>query len=250
MQEIVRESANQSAEDRDFFQKNSDYFDRNLDSTTIKLENFVKYIPRQRLAKFLVHYEIFKKILHVQGSIVECGVLRGEGLFTWAKLSAIFEPVNHTRKIVGFDTFAGFPDLHEKDRGSTSDHFHKGGLCVDSYDDIQQGIALYDQNRPVGHIPKIELVKGDIRQTLPQYLQENPHLVVSLLHLDLDIYEPTKTAIESLVDRMPRGAVLVFDELNSKIWTGETVAVHETLGLKNLRIERFPFDSYVSYAVL
>jgi hypothetical protein len=102
----------------------------------------------------------------------------------------------------------------------------------------------------VGHIPKIELVKGDLVETLPQYLKNNPHLVVSLLYLDLDLYEPTKIALELLIDRMPKGAIIAFDELNASIFPGETVAVNEVLGLRNLRIERFPIDSYVSYAVL
>jgi hypothetical protein len=66
----------------------------------------------------------------------------------------------------------------------------------------------------------------------------------------VDLYEPTKVALQTFVPRMPRGAVIVFDELNAKMFPGETVAVDEVLGLRNLRIERFPFDSYVSYGVI
>jgi hypothetical protein len=74
--------------------------------------------------------------------------------------------------------------------------------------------------------------------------------VVSLLYLDVDLYEPTKVALETFVPRMPRGAVIVFDELNAQMFSGETLAVNDVIGLQNLRIERFPFDSYVSYCVL
>jgi hypothetical protein len=49
---------------------------------------------------------------------------------------------------------------------------------------------------------------------------------------------------------MPKGAVIVFDELNAKIFPGETKAVDEVIGLRNLKIKRFCFDSYVSYAIL
>ncbi len=250
MVDIDREIKNQSQENLSFFEQVAEYFDSGPDTTLQKIENFAKYVPRQTLAKFLVRYEIFKKILHINGSIVECGVLRGGGLLTFAQLSAIFEPVNHTRKIIGFDTFEGFPSIHEKDKAGDSSHLHEGGLEATSYDDILRGAELYDMNRPVGHIPKIELVKGDIKETMPQYLQANPHLVVSLLYLDVDLYEPTKVALEFLLERMPKGAVLVFDELNAKIFPGETSAVQEVIGLNNLHIERFPTDSYVSYAVL
>ena len=105
-------------------------------------------------------------------------------------------------------------------------------------------------NRSIGHIPKVILVKGDIRETLPTYLEENPHTVVSLLHLDMDVYEPTKLAIELLMPRMPKGAIIFFDELNDDRWPGETLAVLDTIGLKNLRIERFAFDASISFAVI
>lgn len=245
-----REIENQSAQDLSSFEQTSRYFENSPGSTLDKIENFAKYVPRQTLAKFLARYEIFKKTLLINGSIVECGVLRGGGLFTFAKLSAIFEPVNHTRKIIGFDTFEGFPSISEQDHQGTSSHLQAGGLSADAYEDLRKGIELYDTNRAVGHIPKIELVKGDIKETVPNYLQDNPHLVVSLLYLDVDLYEPTKVALEHFIDRMPKGGIICFDELNAKIFPGETTAVNEVLGLNKLRIERFPFDSYVSYAVL
>src|SRR5260221_313261 len=228
-----REIKNQSGQDLDFFQQTAAYFDNGPDTTLQKIENFAKYVPRQTLAKFLVRYEIFQKTLRVNGSIVEAGVLRGGGLFTFAKLSAIFEPVNHTRKIIGFDTFEGFPSIHEKDMKGDSSQLHPGGLQGSSYEDILQGVELYDMNRAVGHVPKIELVRGDIQDTLPKYLEENPHLLVSLLYLDVDLYQPTKTALQYLFDRMPKGAIIVFDELNAKMFPGETIAVNEGIGIKN-----------------
>jgi hypothetical protein len=249
---LVREVKNQSQTDLNVFERTALYWEESADSTFDKIETFAKYVPRQTLAKFLVRYEIFQKILNINGSIVEAGVLRGGGLFTFAKLSAILEPINHTRKIIGFDTFGGFPSIHEKDKTGTSSEMKVGGLDpeIDTYSDLIKGAEIFDMNRPISHIPKIELVKGDITQTMPRYIEENPHLVVSLLYLDVDLYEPTKVALELLVPRMPKGSIIVFDQLNAKIFPGETLAVDEVIGLRNLRIERFPMDSYVSYAVL
>src|SRR5206468_330588 len=114
-------------------------------------------------------------ILSVNGSIIECGVLRGGGAFTFAKLSSIFEPINHTRKIIGFDTFEGFPSIHEKDRAGIYHELQQGGLAADSLDDLRRGAAIFDLNRPVGHIPKLEFVRGDIAETVPEYVARNPH---------------------------------------------------------------------------
>jgi len=213
-----------------------------------RLQNFSLYTPRQDLTNFLVRFEIFKRVLEIQGSIIECGVLRGGGLMAWAQFSAILEPTNHQRRVVGFDSFSGFPKLSKQDRSSESDQAHPGGLAVDSYDHIKQCVELYDANRFVGHVPKVELVRGDAVNTIPQYLQENPQLIVSLLYLDFDIYEPTLAALKHFLPRMPKGAVIAFDELNLKDWHGESVAVLESLKLREYRIERCSFGSVISFA--
>ena len=81
-------------------------------------------------------------------------------------------------------------------------------------------------------------------------MHRNPHTIVSLLYLDFDVYEPTRIALENFIPRMPKGAIIAFDELNAPNWPGETLAVLETVGIRNLRIERFQFDTLISYAVL
>ena len=81
-----------------------------------KLENFACYVPRQSMARFLCLSEIFKLALNVQGDVMECGVNWGGGLMTFAQLSAIWEPVNLQRRIVGFDTFRGFESVSPEDQ--------------------------------------------------------------------------------------------------------------------------------------
>jgi hypothetical protein len=233
-----------SAQERDYLQRIGATFEASPFSTLEKLMNFPLYVPRQNLTTFLVKYEIFKRILNVHGSIIECGVGFGGGLLTWAQLSAILEPTNHTRRIIGFDSFAGFPSVSEHDTA------HVGDLSVDSQAEIEACVRLYDQNRFVGHIPKVELVKGNACETIPQYVKDNPYLVVSLCYLDFDIYQPTLTALQQFRCLMPKGAIIAFDELNLKEWPGETQAVAKDLGLNNLTIERCAFGSTISWAVL
>lgn len=246
-----REPRNQSSNDLTQFEKTNDFFLRDDGSILNKIDAFPKYATRQALAKFLTKHELFKQILHINGSIVEAGVLHGGGTLTWAKLSSIFEPTNHTRKVIGFDTFEGFPSISDKDeRGTDGSLIKVGELQGSTYESVTEAISIYDENRPLSHIPKVELVKGDIAKTAPAYLADNPHLVVALLYLDVDLHEPTKVMLETFLPRMPKGALIVFDELNAKMFPGETVAVDEVLGISNLTIKRFSFDSYVSYAVI
>ncbi|MDB4915692.1 MAG: dTDP-6-deoxy-L-hexose 3-O-methyltransferase [Gemmatimonadetes bacterium] len=228
---------------------NARIFDASPDSVEIKLENFPKYVRRQHLKRFLAMYEIFKLALPVKGSIVECGVFKGFGVMSWAKLSAMLEPENLTRRIYAFDTFAGFPSVHEKDATQVAD-VTVGGLFADSHDELLALIDEYDKDRFLGHVDKVHLIKGDVVETIPVFIEQHPHLVVSLLFLDMDLFEPTVTALRHFIPRMPRGAVLVFDELDNPMWPGETLATIEELGLGRLALRRLEWDPYISYAIL
>lgn len=219
------------------------------DSVEVRLENFPKYVRRTALKRFLAMYELFKLALPVKGSVVECGVFRGFGVSTWAKLSTILEPENLTRRIYGFDTFGGFPTVSAADAGAHAAP-QRGELSADSQAELEALFALYDRDRFLGHIPKVELIRGDIVTTAPAFVEQNPHVLVSLLVLDCDLYEPTKAALEAFVPRMPRGAVLAFDELDNPKWPGETRALLETLGVRRFALQRLPWDPYLSYAIL
>lgn len=225
------------------------YFENSIGSNVEKLQNFTKYVPCQDIRKYLCRYEIFKKVINIHGSVIECGVLFGGGLMSWAGFSEILEPLNHLRKIIGFDTFEGVISLGEEDSNLAA-QAKNGGLAIDSYEDLMQSISLHDKNRLLKHINKVKLVRGDARETIPRYIKDNPHTIVSLLSLDFDVYEPTLVALKYFVPRMPKGAIIVFDELNDEIWPGETLAVLKELRINNLRVERFPFGIALSYAVL
>lgn len=230
--------------------KNKGCFDRNPESWEKKLENFPKYVRRQNITRFLALYEIFKRVLPVKGSIVECGVFRGFGVMSWSKFSAIMEPVNLTRRIYGFDSFSGFPAVADQDIAQNSRHVKKGDLFADSYDELQELIGIHDATRFLGHIGKTKLIRGDATKTIPKFVDENPHLLVSLLFLDFDLYEPTLVALEHFVPRMPRGAIIAFDELDNPLWPGETQAMLKYFNGRNPKLERVEFDPYIGFAVI
>lgn len=168
---------------------------------------------------------------------------------SWAKLSTILEPENLTRRIYGFDTFAGFPSITGKDSNVVAMP-RRGELSANSHDELQALISEYDNDRFLGHIDKCHLIAGDACRTIPEFLARHPHLIVSLLFLDFDLYEPTKVALQQLVPRMPKGSIIAFDELDNPVWPGETQALLDTLGINNVRIERLPWDPYIGFAVI
>lgn len=227
------------------------YFEKSRLPTELKLWSFSKYVRRQDISRFLAKNELFKLQLDIPGVIIECGCHTGGGLMTFSQLSSIYEPYNHQRKVLGFDTFSGFPAIHEKDKSIASE-WSEGDFFVDDdiITELKQAISLHDENRALSHIAKTELIVGDATKTIPAFIEDNPHIVVSLLYLDFDLYEPTKIALENIIERMPKGAVLAFDQLNTKEFPGETVALIETVGLKNLAFRKTPFDPYITYALI
>lgn len=218
----------------------------------LRMDHFPKYARRQRLSRFLALYELFKLQLEVKGCVVECGVHHGAGLMTWAKLSASLEPYALDRRVFGFDTFAGFPDIHACDQGETNAARVENGFATgyDTEAELLGLIAEYDANRPLASYQKVFLQKGDATQTIPAFVREHPYLLVSLLFCDFDLYEPTKAALEHFLPRMPQGAVLAFDEVNNPWWPGETQALLEMLDLRQHRLRRFTFDPSIAYIVL
>ena len=220
----------------------------------IKLRNFEKYVPRQPLSRFMAKYELFKMIKNTKGSIVECGVHFGGGLLSWAKLSSILEPYAVRRKIIGFDTFEGFPEITSEDLESVQhNNLEKGKFTShdDIYTELLECIDEYDKDRYLNQTNKIELVKGDATITIPKYIDENKHLIISLLYLDFDIYKPTKVALENFVTRMPKGSIIAFDEINNEYWKGETIAALEYFkSFNHLELKKFEFDSNIAYAII
>ncbi|UVD74230.1 class I SAM-dependent methyltransferase [Leptospira borgpetersenii] len=235
-----------------FQSKLADLYNSSKLTTEDKLSNFPRFVNRRDVAKFLNRYEIFKKILNVHGSIVECGVNLGAGFFSWLHFSTIFEPYNHNRRIIGFDTFEGFQNVAEEDR--SGNYFEtenwKDFAGKQSHEEILNSCRIHNENRTLSMIPKMELIAGDATITIPNYVNVNKHLIVALLHIDFDIYTPTKIALESFKSRMPKGGVIVFDEINDAKAPGEAIALFDSIGVKNYFLHRNSFDSNVSYIVL
>lgn len=206
-------------------------------------DNFPLFITRQELARYLVRYELFKKILNIKGSIIECGVYRGASLMLFANLSVVYEPYAFNREIIGFDTFTGFPSVDKKDGVFAL----SGDLSDVNLDILEESIKLYDKNRPIGHVPKVKIIKGDAVQTIPKYFAENPSVIVSLLYLDFDLYEPTRVALKIIMPRIVAGGIIVFDELNEARRQGETIALLETLDINKYKIKKFSEEPHISY---
>ena len=221
----------------------------NMNSTEF-VKNLGLFIPRMQWADIIHMMKIYEMIVPVHGVFAEFGVLWGKNLALAMAMRGIFEPHNLSRKILGFDTFAGFTDVSEED--GTDVGIKKGYFdTVNGYERILDNILeLHEQQSPISHIKKFELIKGDIGVTLPNYLFDHPETIFAMVYIDVDLYAPTSYILDNVINRVPKGGIIAFDELCHNRFPGETVAMLKIFQLKHLKLQRFPFSGWKSFVVM
>lgn len=212
------------------------------------LYNLGLYMPRQALSRIMFVMELYPKILETHGVIMEFGVRWGQNMSLFQSLRGIYEPFNYNRKIIGFDTFSGFPgvDRHDGGKVTTGDY----GVVEGYRETLETLLATMEQDSPIPQLRKFELVEGDATVTIQDYLKRQPETIVALAYFDFDIYAPTKACLEAIRPHLTKGSILAFDELNTPEFPGETIALKEVLGLDTYRIRRLPYNPLTSYIVI
>jgi len=202
------------------------------------ISNLPLFINRQNLSRLFFFKEIYEKIVNIHGVVIEFGVRWGANLGLFQSLRGMYEPFNHNRKIIGFDTFEGFPSVHEKD--GKSEVIKKGGHgVIPNYEKYLDKILSYhEKESPIAHLKKYAIIKGNAVVEIHKYLEENPETIIALAYFDFDIYEPTLECLKAIAPHLTKGSVLGFDELNLHNFPGETLALKEILGLDKYSIRR------------
>lgn len=214
------------------------------------LSNLGLFLSSKNLSRILFMDHIYKQIVDVQGIVIEFGTRWGQNLSLFSALRGIYEPFNRMRKVVGFDTFTGFPTVSDKDNRGCS-LISEGSLsCTDNYYEYLDHVMKYQENdNPLSHIKKYDIRVGDASVEIVRYLKENPETIVAMAFFDVDLYEPTKNCLEAIKPHLVKGSLLAFDELNDHDCPGETVALNEVIGLNNIKLKRYPHTSRTSYCV-
>ena len=214
------------------------------------MANLGIFLGRQKLSRILYMHELYQKIINVHGIVVEFGVRWGQNLALFESFRGIYEPFNYSRKIVGFDTFDGFPSVSEKD--GENEVLYPGAFSVtkDYYQFLDLILKYHESESPISHIKKYELVKGDASHSFREYLEKNPHTIIAFAYFDMDIYQPTKTCLDLIKRHVTKGTVIGFDELSYPEFPGETIALQEVFGLDRYTISRSPLSPLSSWIVI
>lgn len=209
--------------------------------------NIGLFLDRRIISRFLFINELYQKILSIHGNIFEFGVRYGQNISLFTSFRGIYEPFNHNRKIVGFDTWSGFPDVEKEDTTA----WKSGDFAVpENYENyLDEIISIHEQMAPIPSVRKHSLVKGDATKTIQEYLANHPETIISFAYFDFDIYKPTKECLQAIIPYLSKGAVIAFDQINDAHWPGETQALREVLGTNNFKIEHSTFRANAGYIV-
>jgi len=194
-----------------------------------------------RFSKFVTHLDLFRRVHEIPGEIVECGVFKGASFSRWVKFRALLE--NETsRRIVGFDTFDAFPEAAFADDAGARERF------VRAAGDHSIGAdRLRDTLTRLGLSANVELVPGNVLETVPAYVAARPELRIALLHIDVDLLEPTQACLENLWPHVSPGGIVVLDDYGA--FAGANRAIDTFLSGKNAPVRKLPYSKDICYAV-
>ena len=193
-----------------------------------------------RIGKLLNHLEIYNKILEIPGDILEFGVYKGTSLVRLLSFRNLLE-AEYSRKVFGFDIFGKFPDslTLESDRRFVKNFENAGGYGIS-----KEELEIHLNNKGFNNY---ELIEGDILKTIPEFIAKYPAKKIALLHIDVDVYEPSKLILESLWDRVVKGGILMLDDYGTV--EGETKAVDDFFADQGIVIQKPRFNYIPSYVV-
>lgn len=154
------------------------------------------------------------------GAFAELGVYKG----STAKIMHHLAP---RRDLYLFDTFEGFPDQHAR---ADPRRLHGGGYAC----------SLDEVRRFVGESRRVKYCKGIFPETAAM-VPTDQHF--ALVHLDCDLYIPTKAALDFFYPRMVPGGIMILHDYYNGCWPGVVQAADEFLFDKPEGLIRIPDKS-------
>lgn len=127
------------------------------------------------------------------------------------------------RDIWLFDSFEGFPEHSEKDDSMQVQKKNDSKRMFASEMDVRNAFKTLGVKKPP------HVVRGWVEKTIPQ--QKDIMGKIALLRIDVDLYEPTKAALE-LYDNISPGGIIIMDDYEK--WVGARRALYEFFTERNI----------------
>ena len=216
-----------------------------------KGEQLPLFLTFHDLKRILGWQEIYEQILPIDGNVVQLGVGYGRDLNIFGCLRALMEP-NVPRRVIGFDTFEGVigDDLTEVDGPKAEHGYYNFATGPEEYMQfLLTVLASHHRDHPSSDGVQFMLVPGKAQETLPVFL-EHDQSAIALASFDLLVHGPTVECLKLVRERMPRGAIVAFNQFATPAWNVEARAFREVFGFRGADLRRSRYHRYWTYAVL
>ena len=189
-------------------------------------------LPLRRRNRFLNLMRQFERTLGLDGLVVECGCFRGLSSFVMCSRLRQHDAAFSGRGYQIFDSFQGLSEPRPEDALGEAGGPHAI--------DVQAGrftAPLSEVKRALASFPDIEYFPGWIPAAFP-----TDGAPCRFVHVDVDLYQPTKDSLEHFWPRLVPGALMVCDDYN---WPGGKRAVDEFCGERGIKAELTPTNQAV-----
>lgn len=178
-------------------------------------------VPARRAARHARLQALFAATRRVEGWVAECGCATGLSF-----LQLCFQQADQVPSWAGegfqvFDSFEGLSEPGREDLDVTDMEPQNASRVLGM---TRAGGMAFDcasvTKRIHGLFPRVEVHRGWLPQSLSRVAEHRYRFV----HVDVDLYEPTKGCFEYFYPRLEQGGMIVTDDYN---WPGGRRAVNE-----------------------
>ena len=176
--------------------------------------NLVFSNDKKVLFKMITKINLYKKIKHLNGDIMEFGVFMGAGIALWLQLLKLYE-IHSSTMVIGFDFF----DKNDLLKNLKGDNKNMMSQVINRGND-KNSIQLDVIKRKCSFIlpNRFILIKGDACITSLEFKKNNKGERIKLLYLDMDLEEPTFQVLNNLWDRVVINGLIILDEYGFHKW--------------------------------
>jgi len=209
-----------------------------------EVSKYSAFLWKSHIERHLALYDLYKMTCELPGSIAEFGVFNGSTFFLLARLIEIFNGSQFEKNqssahhLYGFDTFEGIVRTHKEDDSSVTATQRKIGGFAQRKDIFFKDFEFFKKNTTISE--RLHIIQGDACLTFPKFVDENPGIRFRFVLMDFDIYEPTNVVLDSIMNHMIPGGIIVFDEYAFPEWPGETKAVDIFIKKYGLKLKGVP----------
>ena len=167
----------------------------------MQLTKLQTLLSNDRIANIIRYSEMVKDM---EGDVIEMGCFR-------CGILELLSQLHPDKTIFGIDTFSGLPAPTSKD------NYHKEGDFKEvEYEAVKGYLRTMHRN--------VELRKGLFADVIPTL---DPNKKYRFAHVDADLYQSVKEALDYLYPRMVDGGVILLDDFKESSTEGATMATLE-----------------------